>query len=98
MSMIAIPYFDKRCRDDGPCIALKAATQKATNMARLKMNNMLADPNGLFCAFGWITHGSDLACKLANVSVMTSFGEKMGCDMSGERALAVSLVVPKSPK
>jgi hypothetical protein len=98
MTRLEDSHFDRHCRDDDPCDSLKAATQQAINMARLKMNNMLVDDKGLFGTPGWTTHASDLEGRLANIAAMISLGQRMGCDMSSEISAASSLFIPKAPK
>ncbi|MCQ4297705.1 hypothetical protein NAU58_19195 [Pseudomonas stutzeri] len=66
-------------------------------MARLKMNNMLNDPGKMYGTAGWGTHAGDLSGRLANIAAMISLGEKMGCDMSTEKAALATLFVPSKP-
>lgn len=61
------------------------------------MNNMLIDPNKLYGTNGWATHANDLSGRLANIAAMISLGEKMGCDMTVEKADATTLFLPSDP-
>lgn len=45
----------------------------------------------------WNGHADDLRGRLANIAAMISLGQKMGCDMSLEAALASTLFVPTAP-
>ncbi|KTS78562.1 hypothetical protein NS274_06370 [Pseudomonas oryzihabitans] len=98
MSSLETRQYDRHCRNaDDPCAALKAKTNEAIIMARIKMNNMVNDPGGLFGTQGWVTHGDDLRGRLANIAAMISLGEKMGCDMTVEKAEFATLFVPAKP-
>jgi len=98
MSSLETRQYDRYCRNaDDPCTALKAKTNEAITMARIKMNNMLNDQGSLFGTQGWVTHGNDLSGRLANIAAMISLGEKMGCDMTVEKAAFASLFVPSKP-
>jgi len=98
MSSLEKRHYDRSCRNtDDPCAALKASAQQAITMARLKMNNMLNDDGGLYGTAGWGTHASDLNGRLANIAAMISLGEKMGCDMTTEKAAAITLFAPSAP-
>lgn len=90
--------YDKYCADsEDPCTELKAATNKAIFYARIKMNNMLTDPNNLFGTSGWITHANDLQGRINNIRAMISLGIRMGCDMTSEASDAATLYVPSAP-
>lgn len=67
-------------------------------MALIKMENMLGDPLGLFGGPGWSTHASDLQGRINQINAIISLGEKMGCDMSAEKARARGLHVPSAPR
>jgi RHS repeat-associated protein len=104
-------YYDRHCRtSDDPCGALKAATMVAIAQAKLKMQNMLADPSRLFhlaffepnfAATGtnstWIGHADDLDGRRASIWTMIGLGRKMGCDMSLETIEALTLYTPGAP-
>ncbi len=98
MSPLEKRHYDRTCRgSDDPCAAIKASAQTAITMARLKMNNMLNDPGKMYGTAGWGTHAGDLSGRLANVAAMISLGEKMGCDMTTEKAALATLFVPSKP-
>jgi hypothetical protein len=100
MSRLEERAFDRYCANsEDPCKDLKAAVQQAILMARLKMNNMLNDPEGMYTkAFNrWTNHANDLSGRLESIAAMISLGQKMGCDMSAEATLAATLFVPTAP-
>ncbi|WP_440467306.1 RHS repeat-associated core domain-containing protein [Pseudomonas sp. YH-1] len=98
MSPLEKRHYDRSCRNvDDPCAAIKASAQTAITMARLKMNNMLNDPGKMYGTTGWDTHASDLNGRLANIAAMISLGDKMGCDMTAEKAAFATLFVPSTP-
>jgi len=105
-------YYDRHCRNsDDPCGALKAATMTAIAQAKVKMENMLADPSHLFnlaffepnfAATGtnstWMGHADDLDGRRGSIWTMIGLGRRMGCDMSLETAQALTLYTPGAPR
>ena len=102
--------YDKHCADESdPCEALKAATRKFIAEARAKQNKMLHDRNLYDHAFSeknpsvtgtnttWLGHAADLRGRLAKIADMIVLGRMMGCDMSLEEGMAISLIVPDHP-
>jgi hypothetical protein len=102
--------YDRHCSgSDDPCKALKAAAVKAIVEARGKMNDMLGDtklfqhaydvPNFALTGMDstWLNHAVNLRGRINGISAMISLGQKMGCDMSNEIALASTLLVPNRP-
>jgi hypothetical protein len=81
----------------------------AITTARGKMNDMLGDtklyqyaydaPNPSLTGTNttWLNHAANLRGRIDNVAAMISLGQKMGCDMSKEIALASTLLVPNRP-
>ena len=107
-------YYDKYCKNtDDPCNALKAAINAAIAQAKGKMNKMLNDDrvNGLYRnAYStpnpsvtgtnttWVGHVNDLDGRISSIWTMIALGRKMGCDMSAETALAMTLLTPGAPR
>jgi hypothetical protein len=90
--------FDRYCRNGDPCGALKAATMQAIQMALLKMNNMLNDPQKMYGTAKWFTHADDLRGRINNIFAMISLGRRLGCDMTAETIATATLLVPSEPK
>ena len=102
--------FDRYCtKNNDPCFALQTAAQAAIGDARNKMNAMLndqklyqyayftADPAVTGNNTTWIGHRQDLSGRIGNILAMISLGNKIGCDMGFEAALAATLFVPLVP-
>ena len=96
--------------NDDPCRALKEATMTAIAAARAKIEQMLVDDRQLYkYAFSqpnpamtgtnttWSGHLDDMNGRINAVWTMIMLGRKMGCDMSKETALALTLVTPQAP-
>jgi RHS repeat-associated protein len=99
MTPIEERQWDRHCKnEDDRCAAIKAATRAAISAAFPKMNDMFNDPKKMFDTPHWGTHGDGLAGRIRNITAMISLGKKMGCDMSQEEALAITLIVPLAPK
>ncbi|WP_408952764.1 RHS repeat-associated core domain-containing protein [Lysobacter sp. Hz 25] len=91
--------FDRYCvGSEDPCEELKKATRAAIAAARVKMNAMLIDRDKMYGKTGWVTHTADLKGRLDNIAAMISLGQKVGCDMSAEIALATDLFLPSVPR
>jgi RHS repeat-associated protein len=110
MSRLEERQFDRSCKDsEDPCASLKTATRQAIAQAKIKMSAMQNDKTLYTNAFSspnasvtgtsttWLGHENDLRGRLANIAAMISLGQKMGCDMSLEAALASTLFVPTAP-
>jgi uncharacterized protein RhaS with RHS repeats len=105
--------YDRTCKGtDDPCRALKAAAQKAIAAAQGKMNSMQNDgsernlyrdafstPNPSVTGTNttWEGHARDLDGRIAAIWDMITLGRKLGCDMSSETALAMTLLTPGAP-
>lgn len=103
--------LDRYCRNSkDPCGDLQAAAQIAIANAQGKLEEMLNDDQKLFTnAFStpnpsvtgtnttWVGHRADLGGRIVNILAMISLGQKLGCDMSAEIALASNLFVPLFP-
>ena len=110
MSRLEERHFDRTCKNsDDPCASLKSAVRQAISQARVKMSAMQNDKTLYANAFSspnpsvtgsqttWLNHADDLQGRLANIAAMISLGQKMGCDMSAEAAMASALFVPIAP-
>jgi RHS repeat-associated protein len=93
-------HFDRHCvkpQNGDPCESLKAATRTAIIAAKVKINEMLTDKDGMFGKPGWVTHGDGLRGRIDNIRAMISLGIKLGCDMSLEIAMAEGMQIPGKP-
>ena len=110
MTRLEERQYDRHCSgEDDPCKALKAAAVTAITEERGKMNNMLGDTKLYQFAYDapnpaltgarttWLNHAADLRGRINSIAAMISLGQKMGCDMSQEIALASTLLVPNRP-
>ena len=97
MTRLEERQFDRYCADSGdPCQELKKEARKAIAAATPKMNDMLNDET-MFGTPGWNTHKTNLIGRIDQINAIISLGQKMGCDMSSEIALASALYVPNLP-
>ena len=99
---VNLPPLEKRaytryCRNGDPCIELKLATQQAIQMALLKMNNLLNDPEKMFGTQAWVNHTDDLRGRIDSILAMISLGRKLGCDMNAEIIASTPLFIPTEP-
>lgn len=99
MTRLEERQFDRHCTNsEDPCGELKLATRRAIDDARVKMNDMLTDKSGMYGTSRWGTHATGLQGRLENIAAMISLGQKLGCDMSTEAALAGNLFLPGMPR
>ena len=102
--------YDRICANqDDKCSALKNATRKTINDAKLKQTEMFYDKKLYKHAFStpnraltgtnttWLGHGDDLAGRIGKIANMIALGRAMGCDMTEEERMARTLFVPKTP-
>jgi RHS repeat-associated protein len=99
MTKLEERQFDRYCvSSDDPCGELKKAARAAILAAQPKMNNMLIDRGKMYGTHGWTTHAIDLQGRLDNIAAIISLGQKLGCDMSEEIALATTVYLPEAPR
>ncbi len=84
--------------EDDRCASLKEATNRALDIAEIKMEDMLADVEFMYPGIEWGNHYKNLLGRWKAIRGMISLGEKMGCDMSAERARFNRLMVPNAPR
>jgi len=111
MTRLEERQFDRHCASSNdPCGELKLAVQQAIDGLREKIDAMKKDSQGLYknarstpnpdvtkSPTTWDNHRSDALGRLENIWAMISLGEKLGCDMSAEKAQAMTLLVPIMP-
>lgn len=91
----------------------KICSKSAIAQAKVKMEKMLNDDpiKGLYRnAFSapnpaitgtsttWVGHVDDLDGRRSSIWTMIALGRKLGCDMSGETAEAMTLLTPGAPR